>query len=116
MGLFKKKASPEPREPEIKEVYKDIYVNLTDKMMRVELVDDHAYIQYGEISQDGSTIQLSSRGILIAMITKKSKVYAELEPYIGNRVEYIAIDEKNGDYGVYYRVKLHIYDHTDVNY
>lgn len=116
MGLFKKKAAAEPREPEIREVYKDIYVNLTDKMMRVELVGDHAYMNYGEISQEGNMIQISSRGILIAMVSKKGKAYADLEPHIGDKVEHVAIDEKTGDYGVYYRVKLHVYDHTDVNY
>lgn len=107
MGLFNKKEEP-VKEPEktVSEEFETVKVNLTDKMLRVELIDESAYLHHGEIGSDENHIIIKHGGILVAEIGARSKAYKELEPYIGRSVDSIAIKVKTGDYGDYYQVQM----------
>lgn len=109
MGLFGKKAAepaPAPT-PIVKEKFEKVRVNLSDKMLRVELSGDSGYVKHGSIQREDDRLRvLSSGGIIIAEVTPKSKVFGELEPYVGRTAEAIEIKAKTGDYGPYYQVSL----------
>ena len=119
MSLFKKSnetpaAAPAPSATVIK-APETATVNLTDKMLRVEMLDDEATIKYGEIDQNGDNIRIiSGSRILVAEIGKRSKAYSELEGRIGKRFQYISIKAKQGDYGVYYQAKIKFEDSTTI--
>lgn len=110
MGLFKKTPQPEPQreqpKPEIHTEVTSVAVNLTDKMMKVELEDGKAFLDRAEVKGMDDRIRITSRGIVVAEITKRSKAYAELEPRVGQSSKDMAIEAKEGDYGAYFRVKL----------
>ena len=108
MGLFgKKKEQEKPQEePTISTESNTVYVNITEKMLRVELEKDHGFARYVQIKEREDRIQIISDGIIIAEIGKRGKAYKELEPYIGFGAEHVAIDAKTGEYGDYYRLKL----------
>jgi hypothetical protein len=108
MALFRKKEPPkeQPAEPIVREVFETVYANLTEKMLRVELVDTHGYTKSVVVEENGGMIRLDSNGILIALIGKRGKAYTDLQPYINKMAESMAIDVKSGDYGEYYHVKL----------
>lgn len=117
MSLFKKsenkKAEQSPASSanaiEIPETH---IINISDKMIRVELVEEEAYIKYGEIEQNGDSIRIiSGNGILIAEISKRSKAYTELKEKIGQRIQWIVLKTKQGDYGRYYQAKIR-FDNT----
>ena len=102
----KKKDEPSKVESTISKEYETVCVNVTDKMLRVELVEDHAFVSFADISEDGGRIRITSRGILVAEITKRSKAYSELESRIGDSAESVEIVAKDGDYGTYYRIRM----------
>lgn len=114
MGLFGKKPEPQqqPQEPEKKEPrfvrqVETITLNIPEKGVRVELVEDTAHIGYCEIRQVEDKIQIITQGkILIAEISKKTKAYSEIEPKVGLSCDSVQIDAKTGDYGPYYHVKV----------
>lgn len=111
MALFGKKKEAEP---DTREVFEDVEVNLTDKMVMVELVEDSACLKPVEIREVDGMIRLTSCGILVAMIGKRGKAYEELKPYVGKNAEFIAIRAKAGDYGPYFSAKLRIHTKTVV--
>ena len=114
MGLFSKKPEPQPQpqpqepvksEPKFVRKIETVTLNITEKGMRVELVEDKAWVRYPEIRLADDRIQIISQGkILIAEISKKSKAYSEIEPRVGQSCDEVLIELKNGDYGPYYRV------------
>ena len=111
MGLLdkvkKKPAEAEIPEPEVREEFETVNVNVTDKMLRVELSDDSGYVKYGTVERGEDHIRIvSNGGIIIAEIGKRGKAYKELDPYAGRSVESITIKAKTGDYGDYYRVSM----------
>ena len=108
MGLFKKTPTPEPQkeEPKIQTEVTTVSVNLTDKMIRVEIEDENVYLDRAYVKSVDDRIRITSRGIIVAEVTKRSKAYKELEPYLGRCATSMAIDVKTGDYGDYFRVKL----------
>ena len=114
MGLFGKKSEPQPQpqepaknEPTFVREVETITLNIPEKGVRVELVEDNACVRYAQIRQVDDKIQIVSQGrILIAEISKKTKAYSEIEPKIGQSCDEVIIDAKNGDYGPYYRVKI----------
>lgn len=112
MGLFKKKETPAPaapvqQKPKVHDEYDVVVVNLSEKMLRVELEEGNGYALYGEIKHDGEDrIRIVSRGIIIAEVTKRSKAFGELEPLIGRTLNDVSLEAKTGEYGVYYRTRL----------
>lgn len=111
MGIFNKKKGDEPKieavqEPKVETEEKIVFVNLSDKMVKVELDGDHAYLKWCDIKEEDGRLRIVSNGIVIAEVTTRSKAFKELEPYKGKSMDSIAIDAKQGDYGVYYRVRL----------
>lgn len=108
MALFGKKKQEEPvqQKPVSRIEYEMVYANLTDKMMRVELEGDEAYIRYVNIKQSDNLIRLVSDGIIIADIGKRGKAYKELEPHIGRQAERMTIRVKENEYGFYYNIGL----------
>lgn len=117
MSLFKKnnEISKEIHSPapaaKIERVAETVMLNLTDKMLRVELVEDEACIKFGRIEQNGDTIRIiSGSDILIAEIGKRGKAYSELEGKIGHNMQWIVIKIKQGDYGPYYQAKIKFED------
>ena len=119
MSLFKKEketpaAVPEPKATVIK-TPETATINLTDKMLRVEMLTDETTIKYGYLDQNGENIRIiSGSDILIAEVSKRSKAYAELESKLNKRMQYIVIKAKQGDYGVYYQAKIKFEDTTTV--
>lgn len=116
MGLFgKKKEQQKPQEePSIREVYENVYVNITEKMLRVELEKDRGFARYINIKEKEDRIQIISDGIIIAEIGKRGKAYKEIEPYVGKGAENVAIEAKTGEYGDYFRLRLKIHTGTIV--
>ena len=121
MSLFKKsnEISKEVQSPapaaKVERVAETVMLNLTDKMLRVELVEDEACIKFGRVEQNGDNIRLiSGSGVLVAEIGKRSKAYAELERKIGKGMQWLVIKPKQGDYGVYYQVKIKFENSTVV--
>ena len=110
MGLFGKKKEQEPPKPQeelnFRTEWEKVKVNITDKMLRVELEGDIASAGYTSIKEDNDRIRIVSNGIIIAEVGKRGKAYKELEPYIGMGAEKIEIEAKTGEYGDYYRLKL----------
>lgn len=112
MGLLdkvKKAAIPDAvTEPVVEQTTEteDLWVNLTDKMLRVELEDDDAYVRYAEVKEAGDKIRITSGRIIIAEVGKRGKAYKELEPYLGQTAESAVIRAKTGEYGDYYSVRL----------
>ena len=112
MGLFGKKETPEPQKPKeepksnVRTEWKSVWVNLTDKMLRVELEGDKATAGYTYVKAKDDRILLVSRGIIFAEIGKRGKAYKELEPHIGSGAEEMEIEAREGDYGTFYRVGL----------
>ena len=112
MGLFgKKEAEPvktaKAQEPELREVTETVRVNLTDKMLKVELADEDAYVKNGIVELKDDRIRIVSGGrIIIAEVSQKSKTFKELEAYVGRSAEGIEIAAREGEYGPYYQVKL----------
>lgn len=116
MGIFSKKQAAEPSpapeigakaEPKISQEYERFEFNLTDKMLRVEIEGDDAFIRFGDITSDGDHIKIVSSGrVLIAEVGKRGKAYKELEPLVGKQFESVVIKPKTGEYGDYYRVTI----------
>lgn len=110
MGLFsKRQTEPTPKaEPVIEQGVKQeiVETNLTDKMLRVELEGDEAYVRYPEVKENGDNIRIVADGIVIAEVGKRGKARAELEPYVSRRAKAASIRVKTGDYGEYYRLRL----------
>lgn len=110
MGLFDKKKAvqPEPVKQQIETFTEEEYlrVNLTDKMLRVELEADDGFIRTVEIKEAGDRIRLVSGRIIIAEVTKRSKAYKELAPRLGEIADSMTIKTKTGDYGDYFQIKL----------
>lgn len=108
MGLFgKKKEQEKPQEePKIYDQWHSVRVNLTEKMLRVELEENTATAGYTRVKATDDRIRLVSDGIIIAEIGKRSKAYKELEPHIGTTADKIWIEAKTGEYGEYYYVSL----------
>lgn len=110
MGLFGKKKEPEPQKPQeelnFHTEWEKVTVNLTDKMLRVELEGDTASAGHTSITESNDRIRIVSDGIIIAEVGKRGKAYKELEPYIGKGAERIEIEARTGEYGEYYRLKL----------
>ena len=121
MSLFKKKtessnaAQTPATAPIINKNPDSIIVNLTDKMIHVEMVGDESYIKYGRVEKNGDNIRLiSGSEILIAEIGKRSKAYTELEGKVGKSMQWIVLKAKQGDYGLYYQAKIRFEDTTEV--
>ena len=123
MSLFKKSnekpaAAPAPQSVPSGTVIKTpetATINLTDKMLRVEMLTDETTIKYGYLDQNGENIRIiSGSDILIAEVSKRSKAYAELESKLNKRMQYIVIKAKQGDYGVYYQAKIIFEDSVTV--
>ena len=115
MGLFSKKPEPQTQtpvksEPTIERPVETIYLNIPEKGVRVELVEESAYFKYGSIKQADDRILIISSGILLAEVSKKTKAYSEIEPKVGHGCIDITIEAKNGDYGPYYRIRLKFAD------
>lgn len=118
MGIFSKKQATEPSpapeigakaEPKISQEYERFEFNLTDKMIRVEIDGDDAFVGFGEVKSDGDRIKIVSSGrILIAEVGKRGKAYKELEPLVGKQFESVVIKPKTGEYGDYYRVTVKV--------
>lgn len=111
MGLLdkvkKKPAEAEVPEPEVREEYEEVSVNVTDKMLRVELLEGRGYVKHGTVERtEDHVLIVSSGGIIIAEIGKRGKAFKELDPYAGRRVEAITITAKTGDYGDYFRISM----------
>ena len=116
MSIFSKKQASEPQrapeigvkaEPVVSQEYKTFNFNLTDKMLRVEIEGDDAFIRFGDITSDGDHIKIVSSGrVLIAEVGKRGKAYKELEPLVGKQFESVVIKPKTGEYGDYYRVTI----------
>ena len=115
MGLFSKKGTAsEPKAPDnvqnqkwnTREEEETVWVNLSDKMLRIEMVDEYARLKDVVISDEGDRIRLAHQGILIAEVTKRGKAYKELEPYVGKMAVSMTVSAKEGDYGPYYRMRL----------
>ncbi len=115
MALFGKKknanvpqqpATPEAPKVIMNEVFDHYTLNLTDKMIRVELTEESAFLGDCIITNDGNHINIEKGGILIAAIGKRSKAYKELEPNIGRGGKSLSIIPKEGEYGIYYQVKM----------
>lgn len=108
MGLFsKKEAQPAPAKSNIREEFDKVRVNLSDKMLRVELTGDAGSVRYGTVKVEDDRVRIvSNGGILIAEISQRSKVFKELEPYAGRGAEDIQIEAKTGDYGLYYQARM----------
>lgn len=121
MSLFKKTpessnaAQTPATAPIINKIPDSITVNLTDKMIHVEMVGEESYIKYGRVEKNGDNIRLiSGSEILIAEIGKRSKAYTELEEKVGKRMQWIVLKAKQGDYGLYYQAKIRFEDTTEV--
>lgn len=121
MSLFKKNpessnaAQTPETAPTINKIPDSIIINLTDKMLRVEMVDEESNIKYGRVEQNGDNIRLiSGSRILVAEIGKRSKAYTELESRIGKSMQWIVLKAKQGDYGPYYQAKIRFEDTTEV--
>lgn len=123
MSLFKKgketpatvPAAAPATNPRIIQTPVTASVNLTDKMLRVEMLEDEATIKYGTIDQNGDNIRIiSGEHILVAEIGKRSKAYTELEGKIGKRFHYVVIKAKQGDYGIYYQAKFKFEDSVEI--
>ena len=118
MGIFNKKQATEPSptlgigakaEPAVSQEYKTFSFNLTDKMIRVEIDGDDAFVGFGEVKSDGEHIKIASSGrVLIAEVGKRDKAYKELEPLVGKQFESVVIKPKTGEYGDYYRVTIKV--------
>lgn len=119
MGLFgkkeaKKEVKKDTNKKTVEETKKKVYtqwdsvwINLTEKMIRVELEGDKAFAGYTYIKENGDRIRLvGNGGIIYAEIGKRGKAYKELEPHIGLGADEIEIESKTGEYGDYYRVRL----------
>ena len=106
MGLFGKKEKPEQPQQKTYTKWDSVWVNLTDKMLRVELEGDTASAGYTYIRGKEDRIQLVSRGVIFADVGKRGKAYKELEPYIGTAADEVEIEAKTGEYGDYYRLHL----------
>ena len=111
MGLFRKKepkAEPQVEASKVKTYteWSNTWVNLTDKMLRVELEEEQAMVGHTMIKDKGDHIQLVYNGIIIADVGKRGKAYAELQPLIDEEADSVEIYAKTGDYGDYYRLKL----------
>ena len=123
MSLFKKEkatpaavpaAAPAPSAKVIK-TPEVLTVNLTDKMLRVEMLDEEATIKYCDIDKSGDNIRIiSGSRILVAEVSKRSKAYSELEGKIGKGIKYIVLKSKQGDYGVYYQARIKFEDSVTV--
>ena len=115
MGLFSKKPDSQPQtpaksEPVIERPVETMYLNIPEKGVRVELVEDTAYFKYASIKQAEDKILIVSSGILLAEVSKKTKAYSEIEPKVGHSALDATIEVKNGDYGPYYRIRLKFAD------
>ena len=115
MGLFSKKPEPQPQtaaksELVIERPIETIYLNIPEKGVRVQLVDNAASFKYTAIRQAEDRILLVSCGILLAEVTKKTKAYSEIEPKVDHSALDAVIEAKNGDYGPYYRIRLRFAD------
>lgn len=118
MGIFSKKQATEPipapeigakAESAVSQEYKTFSFNLTDKMIRVEIDGDDAFVGFGEVKSDGDRFKIVSSGrILIAEVGKRGKAYKELEPLAGKQFESVVIKPKTGEYGDYYRVTVKV--------
>ena len=115
MALFgKKKNAGVPEQPpvaktpakSVREIADYIHVNIAESMMKVELVDDGAYLLDCGISGDDKHIIIELGGILIADISNKTKAFKELKDKIGCGAKSVTITPAEGDYGKYYKVKL----------
>lgn len=115
MGLFSKKPEPQPQapvktEPVIERPVETIYLNIPEKGVRVQLVEDSAYFKYASVKQAEDRILIVSSGILLAEVSKKTKAYSEIEPKVGHSAIDVTIEAKDGDYGPYYRIRLKFSD------
>lgn len=118
MGLFKKKAPETPPEqetkPEVKEIYRTVAVDLTEKMLQVELTRAEAYLEPCELQLNGDLLQITHGGILIATIVKRSKAYTELLPHVGKYIQWMTIRAASGSYGSFYKVRLRVHEGTEI--
>jgi len=119
MGLFGNLFNKKPiEEAEVKNItpvvederFKDRYfqeVNLTEKNVKIEFDEDEKLIKgtcYLQ-SVDGK-IQMYETADLIFEVTKRSKAYKELEPFVNQNVWYVVLKKQQGDYGLYYRATI----------
>ena len=114
-GLFKKKTS---QDVEVKnftpvvedERFKDRFyqeVNLTEKNVKVEFEEDEKLIKGTCYLQTANgKIQMYETDNLIFEVTKRSKTFKELEPFINQNVWYVVLKKQQGDYGPYYRALI----------
>lgn len=111
MGLFdwlkKGKADEKTEVPETVGVSKS--VNLTPKMVKVPVTnreDDGELFKGGYIWEEENLIQVKQGDRILFEVTPRSKVYDELKPLARKKLQYVVIEERDGDYGKYYRARL----------
>lgn len=82
-------------------------VNLTEKNVKVEFDEDEKLIKGTCYLQAAhNNIQMYQEGNLIFEVSKRSKAYKELEPFVGQNVWYVVLKKRKGDYGLYYQAMI----------
>ncbi len=108
MGLFsRKKKDPEPVKVPDK-IKESKYVNITSKAIRTSISDDpeSARFEGGHIWVEGNKLMAFHDKTLLFEITDRSKAFEELKECAGQPLIAIEFEKRDGDYGVYYHVRV----------
>ena len=107
MGLFKSKQVTQVNERTSHiEEFDNIWLNISDKMLRVTFTTDEPYLKDVDIVIDGDAIRLIHSGILIAEFGKRSKAFSEIKDKAGIRAIAMSFKKETGDYGDYYHCRM----------
>ena len=116
MGLFdkmRKVTAEETAEMDPKQddgmVRVNEYVNLTEKMVKVDVDPEHGTMVKGvyiwEDDEKGTIRGLIGEDVIFE-VGKRSKAYGELKKLARTKTEYVNFRQRESDYGVYYRMQI----------
>ena len=82
-------------------------VNMTTKMVKVDVPegDEGLYLKRVYLYEDGGKILGKQGDDVVFEVTKRSKAYNEMLPFVRQRAG-VSIYNRDGDYGRYYNVRL----------
>lgn len=107
MGLFKSKKATQVNEQITHiEEFENVWLNISEKMLKVTLLEDDLYLKDVDVVADGDVIRLAHCGILIAEIGKRSKAFEQIKGKAGIRALGMSFKKETGDYGDYYHCRL----------
>ena len=110
MGLFnflKKKDKPAELDPNMLLNYSTT-ANLTEKAVKVAVADDEegTLIKGVYIWEEENLIRGLVGDKVIFEVNKRSKAFEEIKPWARKKADSIVLQERQSEYGTYYRLRL----------